>query len=119
MGDPARVLFSGAVIEEIISRNLVNQCQVIGRSLFQGLDALAYQYPALIQNLRGKNMGTYIAFDTLDAGRFMRIMQSMGVIVGTCGQSTVRFRPMLIFTDDLVITLLGLVRKVCVILSKS
>lgn len=119
MGDPARVLFSGAVIDEILSRDLVGQCRKVGKSLYAGFETLASRYPSLMQNLRGKDYGTYIAFDTVDAGRFMRVMQSMGVIAGTCGKSTVRFRPMLVFTNDLVPTLLDVVEKTCTILSKQ
>jgi hypothetical protein len=42
---------------------------------------------------------TYIAFDTVEAATIMRKMRQHGVILGTCGESTVRLRPMLIFED--------------------
>jgi 4-aminobutyrate aminotransferase / (S)-3-amino-2-methylpropionate transaminase len=119
MGDPARVLCSGAVIKEILDRDLISQCRKVGTQLYSGLQGIATKYPELMRNLRGEGMGTFIAFDTADAGRFMRVMQSMGVIVGTCGVETVRFRPMLVFGNDLVPRVLNAVEQSCELVSKA
>ena len=42
---------------------------------------------------------TYIAFDTPDAGGVVSAMKQEGVIMGTCGTSSIRLRPMLIFEE--------------------
>ncbi|EGR49573.1 aminotransferase class-III [Trichoderma reesei QM6a] len=99
IGDPARVLMSKAVVEEILSKDLVNQCARVGVALYNELERLAAKYPELVKNLRGKGQGTYIAFDTKDPASLVKKMKSLGVNIGTCGTQTVRLRPMLIFEE--------------------
>lgn len=91
---------SKAVIKEILDRKLVQQCARVGQSLYAELEKLAQKYPENIQNLRGKGKGTYIAFDTKDPAGLVRSMKQLGVNVGTCGTSTLRLRPMLIFEES-------------------
>lgn len=121
IGDPARVIMSKAVVGEILDKNLVEQCVSryshrrtcdstsntntgmqarVGDALYAEMEKLASQYPDLVENLRGKNRGTYIAFDTKDAAGLVKAMKAIGVNVGTCGTRTVRLRPMLIFDDS-------------------
>lgn len=57
IGDPARVLLSKAVIEEILDNRLVEQCARVGDVLYAELEKLASKYPSQIQNLRGKGQG--------------------------------------------------------------
>ncbi|KFA75669.1 hypothetical protein S40288_08578, partial [Stachybotrys chartarum IBT 40288] len=99
IGDPARVIVSKAVIEEILSNDLVAQCARVGDVLYTELEKLSTQYPEQIKNLRGKNQGTYIAFDTQDPAGLVSAMKRLGVNIGTCGTNTVRLRPMLIFDE--------------------
>lgn len=42
---------------------------------------------------------TFIAFDVQDPASFVAAMKKRGVNIGTCGISTVRLRPMLIFDE--------------------
>ncbi|KAJ2967547.1 hypothetical protein NQ176_g9612 [Zarea fungicola] len=99
IGDPARVLLSKAVIEEIFDKKLVEQCARVGAVLYSELEKLASKYPTQIANLRGKGQGTYIAFDVKDPVTIVSAMKKHGVNIGTCGVSTVRLRPMLIFDE--------------------
>ncbi|KAJ4864018.1 aminotransferase class-III domain-containing protein [Trichoderma breve] len=99
IGDPARVLMSKAVVEEILARDLVSQTARVGVALYSELERLATKYPQLVRNLRGKGQGTYIAFDTTDPASLVKKMKSLGVNIGTCGTQTVRLRPMLIFEE--------------------
>ncbi|KAM3541460.1 hypothetical protein ARSEF1564_005621 [Beauveria bassiana] len=99
IGDPARVLLSKAVVEEILDNKLVEQCARVGGVLYSELEKLASKYPTQIQNLRGKGKGTFIAFDVQDPAGFVAAMKKRGVNIGTCGVSTVRLRPMLIFDE--------------------
>ncbi|CAK7237803.1 4-aminobutyrate transaminase [Sporothrix bragantina] len=112
MGDSARVLMSGAVIKEILDNDLVAQCARVGDTLYAELTKLAETYPTLVKNPRGKGSGTYIAFDTKDAGAFIKAMKTNGVNVGTCGVETVRLRPMLIFTEEHIPILINALTKV-------
>lgn len=102
IGDPARVILSNAVISEILDKNLVEQCAQVGNKLYAALEDLSRNYPDHIQNLRGRGQGTYIAFDTMDAGALVSKMKTLGVNIGTCGTRTVRLRPMLIFEERLI-----------------
>ncbi|CAH0024609.1 unnamed protein product, partial [Clonostachys rhizophaga] len=72
----ARVIIGKAVIQEILSKNLVEQCK---SSL--------------------TNFSTYIALDTIDSAAFVKAMKLKAIKIGTCGVNTVRLRPMLIFEE--------------------
>lgn len=97
IGDPARVIMSNAVITEILNNDLVAQTASVGAKLYETLQTLSSKYPEQMQNLRGKDRGTYIAFDTTDPAGLVAKMRRLGVNMGTCGTRTVRLRPMLIF----------------------
>ncbi|OAQ65443.2 aminotransferase class-III [Pochonia chlamydosporia 170] len=99
IGDPARVIMSKAVVQEILSKDLAGQCARVGEVLYKEFEKLATKYPNHVKNLRGKGMGTYIAFDTQDAAGLVKSMKQLGINIGTCGTQTVRLRPMLIFTE--------------------
>ncbi|KAH8657916.1 4-aminobutyrate aminotransferase [Xylariales sp. PMI_506] len=112
MGDPARVIMSGAVIQEIYEKDLLTQCTRVGDALYVELEKLSQKFPDLVQNLRGKGRGSYIAFDTKDAGSFIKSMKQNGINIGTCGVNTVRLRPMLIFEDEHITILINALDKV-------
>ncbi|KAB8236204.1 4-aminobutyrate aminotransferase [Aspergillus alliaceus] len=97
IGDAARVIMSNAVIDEILGENLVEKTAHVGEVLHKRLAILATQYPQFIQNLRGKGRGTYLAFDTPNSSTLLKEMRNLGINIGSCGVSTIRLRPMLIF----------------------
>ncbi|KAA8643611.1 hypothetical protein EYZ11_006962 [Aspergillus tanneri] len=99
MGDAARVIMSNAVIDEILTKNLVTETARIGDILYERIADLANRYPKYIKNLRGKGEGTYIAFDTVDSSSLLKEMRTLGINIGSCGISTIRLRPMLIFEE--------------------
>ncbi|KAL5596959.1 hypothetical protein BROUX41_006368 [Berkeleyomyces rouxiae] len=100
IGDLARVLVSKAIIEEIEAGKLVEQTARVGGLLYAEIEKLTLKYPAKVANLRGKDRGTYIAFDTTDPIKLIAAMRKLGVTIGSCGKSTIRLRPMLIFTEQ-------------------
>ncbi|KAL4726264.1 4-aminobutyrate transaminase [Fusarium chlamydosporum] len=112
IGDPARVIMCKAVIQEILDKKLVEQTARVGTKLYAELESLAAKYPEHIQNLRGKDQGTFIAFDTKDPAGLVRSMRHIGVNIGTCGKNTVRLRPMLIFNEEHIPMLVGAFDKV-------
>ncbi|KAF2019917.1 4-aminobutyrate aminotransferase [Aaosphaeria arxii CBS 175.79] len=111
IGDPARVIMSKAVINEILDKDLVKQTARVGDALYAELDGLAQKYPDLVMNLRGKGQGTYFAFDTKDAASLVYTMKTLGVNIGTCGSQTVRLRPMLIFDESHIPILISTLDK--------
>lgn len=107
IGDLARVLISKAIVEEIQSGDLVAQTARVGDLLYAEIEKLAAKYPGKVENLRGKGKGTYIAFDTTDPYKLIGAMRKLGVTIGSCGKSTIRLRPMLIFTEEHIPQLIG------------
>lgn len=97
MGDPARALVYRGIIEEIERLGLVENTRITGDYLFGGLARLAEKYPEHFQNLRGKNQGTFIAWDTPKRDQFIAKAKSFGVNIGGSGASAIRLRPMLVF----------------------
>ncbi|KAK0623139.1 aminotransferase class-III-domain-containing protein [Immersiella caudata] len=99
MGDPARAILFRAIIDEIERLDLVNNTARVGDYLFGKLEGLASKYPGQFDNLRGKGMGTFIAFDNPKRDQFLAAAKKFGVNIGGSGQSAVRLRPMLIFQE--------------------
>ncbi|GAA6052376.1 hypothetical protein JCM3770_000212 [Rhodotorula araucariae] len=102
MGDPIRALQARELISFIKAHGLVQHTAVIGDELYGALAQLARRFPAAVQNLRGKDCGTFIAWDAESPAHrdaFVAAMRREGVIMGGCGERAVRLRPMLIFGD--------------------
>lgn len=97
MGDPARALLFRAIINEIERLDLVNHTASTGAYLFSGLNTLASKYPGEIQNLRGQDRGTFIAWDSPRRDEVLRNAKKIGVNIGGSGERAVRLRPMLVF----------------------
>ncbi|KAK8124835.1 4-aminobutyrate aminotransferase-like protein [Apiospora kogelbergensis] len=97
MGDPARCLLFRAIIDEVQRLDLVANTAKVGDYLYGKLEALAKKYPEEFKNLRGKNRGTFIAFDNPNRDQFIAKVKKLGVNIGGSGANAVRLRPMLIF----------------------
>jgi 4-aminobutyrate aminotransferase / (S)-3-amino-2-methylpropionate transaminase len=97
MGDPARAILFRAIIQEIERLNLVENTAQVGDYLYTRLEKLAEKYPSEIQNLRGKGMGTFIAWDSPWRDEFLKKAKTVGVNIGGSGVRAVRLRPMLVF----------------------
>ncbi|GAB1320235.1 4-aminobutyrate transaminase [Madurella fahalii] len=112
MGDPARALLFRAIIQEMERLGLVENTRRVGDYLFGRLEALAKKYPGQFENLRGKGMGTFIAFDNPRRDEFLSRAKKFGVNIGGSGQNAVRLRPMLIFQEKHADILLEALEKV-------
>jgi len=100
MGDPVRALEATAIVKEIHRLDLVKNTETVGAYLFDKLGQLSKKYPSDIQNLRGKDTATFIAWDANDTAardQFLKNMKQAGVNIGGSGMRAVRLRPMLIF----------------------
>jgi 4-aminobutyrate aminotransferase/(S)-3-amino-2-methylpropionate transaminase len=100
MGDPARALLFRAIIDEVQRLGLVEHTARVGDYLFGKLEGLAAKYPGQFENLRGKGMGTFIAFDNPNRDQFLKKAKKFGINIGGSGASAVRLRPMLIFEQQ-------------------
>lgn len=112
VGDSARCLLFNAIYSEIERLDLVRHTAEIGDHVFSEIEKLQSKYPDEIQNLRGKGMGTFIAWDSPRRDDFVKRMRAKGVHMGGCGERAVRLRPMLVFQKKHADILLGTMEKV-------
>ncbi len=89
------------VLEIIENENLVENSRVVGEFLLNGLKQLEQKYPDHISSARGK--GLMCAFDLKD-GESREWLRSKlydeGIIILTCGDQSLRFRPHLNVTKE-------------------
>lgn len=103
MGDPIRALQAREMIKVIKENDLVASTAAVGAHLYDSLLKLAKTAPGGskgIQSLRGKDCGTFIAWDCESPAMrdsFVAKMREKGVNMGGCGERAVRLRPMLTF----------------------
>jgi 4-aminobutyrate aminotransferase / (S)-3-amino-2-methylpropionate transaminase len=112
MGDPAKAILFRAIIDEIQRLDLVSSTAKVGDYLFGKLESLAAKYPGQFENLRGKGMGTFIAFDNPRRDEFLKRAKSVGINIGGSGAQAVRLRPMLIFQQHHADILLEALEKI-------
>ncbi|EEB08288.1 4-aminobutyrate aminotransferase [Schizosaccharomyces japonicus yFS275] len=115
MGDPIRVVQAKYICQEIRDHNLLQNTIEVGNYVYQGLEKLAAKYPGKINNLRGKNKGTFIAFDCESPearDKFCADMKHEGVNIGGCGPIGIRLRPMLVFQKHHADIMLAAIDKV-------
>lgn len=97
MGDPPRTLLFRAIIDEIDRLDLLANTAAVGDYLYDRLEHLAAARSDKILNLRGRDRGTFIAFDTPQRDQVLSRAKLAGINIGGCGTDAVRLRPMLIF----------------------
>ena len=112
MGDPARAVLFRGIIDEVEKFGLVEKTARVGDYLFGKLEGLAEKYPGEFENLRGKGMGTFIAFDNPRRDEFLLRAKKVGVNIGGSGQSAVRLRPMLVFEEKHADVLVEVLEKI-------
>ncbi|KWU44212.1 GATA_USTMA 4-AMINOBUTYRATE aminotransferase (GABA-AT) [Rhodotorula sp. JG-1b] len=108
-GDPIRALQARELVSFIKAHGLVQHTAVIGDELYSAIENLGKKYGGQINKLRGKNCGTFISWDAESPearDRFVAAMRQHGVVMGGCGEKAVRLRPMLVFGDKQLATLL-------------
>lgn len=101
------------VLEIIENENLIENSRTVGEFLLNGLKQLAQKYPDHISAARGK--GLMCAFDLKD-GAFRdwlrKALYDEGVIVLTCGDQSLRFRPHLNVTKEEIQTILDKINSI-------
>lgn len=114
MGDPSRALIFAAIVDEIERLDLVRHTARVGSYLYSKIEGLAKRYPGQFENLRGKDRGTFIAFDNPRRDEFLKMAKTLGVNIGGSGMSAVRLRPMLVFKEhhaDILVEVLEKIAK--------
>uniref|UniRef100_A0A3Q3W230 Uncharacterized protein n=1 Tax=Mola mola TaxID=94237 RepID=A0A3Q3W230_MOLML len=100
MGDPSKNLFLAEVLNVIRRENLLEEVTRSGKALLNGLNELQAQYPGILSRARGQ--GTFCAIDICDDAKRNSILlktRDKGVLLGGCGERSIRFRPALIFKE--------------------
>jgi 4-aminobutyrate aminotransferase / (S)-3-amino-2-methylpropionate transaminase len=111
LGDPSRIVLAGVINSWIANNDVQARVNHVGKTLIDGLHSLHELFPDIVTNVRGQ--GTFCAFDLPDRDtqqQFLAITRKLGLFVGACGESTIRFRPMLVFGDkhcNIAIDILG------------
>ncbi|KAI1391589.1 4-aminobutyrate aminotransferase [Hypoxylon trugodes] len=112
MGDPARALLFRGLYNEIERLNLVQKMAEVGQYLYGKLEELARKYPKELLDLRGKDRGTFIAWDSPRRDEVIKLAKQKGLNIGGCGERTIRLRPMLIFEKQHADILLGILDSI-------
>ncbi len=101
------------VLEIIENENLIENSRAVGEFLLNGLKQLAQKYPDHISAARGK--GLMCAFDLKDGASrdwLRKALYDEGVIVLTCGDQSLRFRPHLNVTKEEIQTILDKINSI-------
>jgi 4-aminobutyrate aminotransferase/(S)-3-amino-2-methylpropionate transaminase len=96
MGDATKLLLFRAVLATIEKEGLQEQVRAVGEKLMKILQEASQKYPEYVNNLRGQ--GTIIAFDCQSPAlrdSLAADLRNSGVLVGTNGTQSIRFRPAL------------------------
>lgn len=99
MGDPVRAILFRGIHDEVQRLGLVEKTAKVGAYLFAKLEKLAEEVPGEISNLRGKDRGTFIAWDSPRRDEVIKLAKQNGLNIGGSGERSIRLRPMLIFEE--------------------
>jgi 4-aminobutyrate aminotransferase/(S)-3-amino-2-methylpropionate transaminase len=100
MGDATKLLFFRSVLETIEKEGLQKLVNEVGQELMDILSNASVTHPEYVSNLRGS--GTVIAFDASTPAlrdSLAMHLRNRGVLVGTNGTQSIRFRPALNFNS--------------------
>ncbi len=116
----ADMVRSQRYLEIIEEENLVENAAKVGQYFQDQLLNLQEKYPEILTNVRGR--GLFIAFD-LPAeyirDQFMRDARKNGMLVLKCGEKSIRFRPSLNITRQIVDEAIDIVNSTLDSLSKK
>lgn len=100
MGDPAKLLQLQAVIDVVDRDNLRQRARDTGDAILAGLLDIESRFSDLAMNARGQGTLCAIDFaDTVSRDMVVSRLRDSGVLVGGCGDRTLRLRPPLTLTQ--------------------
>ncbi|ERL88852.1 hypothetical protein D910_06234 [Dendroctonus ponderosae] len=100
LGDPGKLYLLEAVLNVIKQQNLLDQVLRTGSKLKLGIATIEKEHPDLLNSTRGR--GTFLAVNAADTELRDKIVAKLklkGVIVGSCGDHSIRLRPSLTFQE--------------------
>jgi len=112
MGEPSKLVALEAILNVIKKQNLVQNAAETGKYLLSGLNDLQKEFPNLMHSSRGA--GTFCAFDLNDKDkrdRLIPLARDHGLVIGKCGDHSIRFRPCLVYQKHHVDITLDCLRK--------
>merc|ERR1719507_1901651 len=98
LGDAHKTLLLSEVVKVMKQQNLIDLSNKTGDVMLKGLEELESKYPSLLNAARGK--GTFCAIDCPTAqirDNIVNKCRQKGLVIGGCGEATIRMRPSLIF----------------------
>ena len=98
MGDPSKMIQLQAYLDAMENEHMLENTNITGRYLLNGLNELQNQFPHLLSRVRG--VGTFCAFDLPTASSrdaLVGLLRNSGVECAGSGEVTLRLRPALIF----------------------
>jgi 4-aminobutyrate aminotransferase/(S)-3-amino-2-methylpropionate transaminase len=99
MGDATKLLLFKEVLGVIEKEGLQEKVTAVGQQLWRILEQASGTHPDYVSNLRG--VGTILAFDCYSPAHRDELanhLRNNGVLVGTNGTQSIRFRPALNFS---------------------
>ena len=98
MGDPSKMIQLEAFLETYESDHLMENANITGEYLLNGLEMMQEKFPQLLSKARGTGTFCAIDFPTSDIrDKMVGVLRQCGVQSGGCGEVTLRCRPTLIF----------------------
>ncbi|KAG9337634.1 hypothetical protein JZ751_028392 [Albula glossodonta] len=100
LGDQTKNLFLTEVLKVIKRERLLEEVKRSGKVMLHGLYELQARYPHLLSKARG--LGTFCAIDVRDETTRNNLIfkaRNKGVVLGGCGERSIRFRPALVFKE--------------------
>lgn len=102
LGDPTRALQAREILRVVREDHLLENTAKVGGYIYENLEKLSQSNDGneKMFNLRGKDQGTFIAWDAETPEKrdeVIKRMRAKGVHLGGCGERAIRLRPMLVF----------------------
>jgi len=101
VGDPHKIILLEQVVRAIREDNLLDRVQRTGKVMLDRLLQMENDLNGLVSKARG--IGTFCAIDLPTQQIRDQVVvecRNLGVHLGGCGESTIRFRPSLTFSED-------------------
>lgn len=109
-GNPLACAAALAVLETLVSEQLIYQAEKRGQYLFEGLNKLAEQFP-LIKSVRGAGLMAGIELSTSCAAIVESIIEK-GVLVNCAAENVIRLLPPLIIADEEIDKVIEVIQSV-------
>ncbi|MDZ7377260.1 MAG: aminotransferase class III-fold pyridoxal phosphate-dependent enzyme, partial [candidate division KSB1 bacterium] len=107
-------------LEIMVEENLLENATKVGAYFLEKLLELQNKFPQLLSNIRGR--GLFIAFDLpadFIRDQFIREARKRGMLVLKCGERSVRFRPALNITPQIVDEAIGIIDATLLFITKK